>query len=335
MAARWSWPPDSVCGCRSDQSPAPGPPTRAARRPGARPSPRHAGRRAAAAPRERPTVRRGSNDACGSWNTSWTRRRSASARPCPSVGRNGRPSSRTSPLRRDGRGPTAMRGSVVLPQPDSPTRPDDLARRDGQVDAIDRPRRPGRPTGTSDGCRRAARIGHRAGLAGAPAGDAAVLERARAAGSRAAVVDRPAGSAARTRSRCRRPGHPAGQLRQPRVDARPRSRRERQRRGAQRDRCRGAPGRAMSSIAPAAPRRSRPAYSTAIRSATAAGHGQVVGHQQRARRPRSSTSPTSRSSTWAWTVASSAVVGSSARITSGPAASAAAIAARWRRPPDS
>ncbi len=37
--------------------------------------------------------------------------------------------------------------------------------------------------------------------------------------------------------------------------------------------------------------------------------------------------------TWAWTVTSSAVVGSSAMIRSGPRASAIAIMMRWRIPP--
>ncbi len=42
----------------------------------------------------------------------------------------------------------------------------------------------------------------------------------------------------------------------------------------------------------------------------------------------------SESSTWACTVTSSAVVGSSARITSGSLAMAMAITARWRMPPE-
>ena len=38
---------------------------------------------------------------------------------------------------------------------------------------------------------------------------------------------------------------------------------------------------------------------------------------------------------WAWTVTSSAVVGSSAISSAGPQISAIAIIARWRRPPES
>jgi len=38
---------------------------------------------------------------------------------------------------------------------------------------------------------------------------------------------------------------------------------------------------------------------------------------------------------WAWTVTSSAVVGSSAMITSGSLAIAIAITTRWRMPPES
>ena len=42
----------------------------------------------------------------------------------------------------------------------------------------------------------------------------------------------------------------------------------------------------------------------------------------------------SDSRTWAWTVTSSAVVGSSARMTSGLFAIAIAITTRWRMPPE-
>ena len=50
--------------------------------------------------------------------------------------------------------------------------------------------------------------------------------------------------------------------------------------------------------------------------------------------PVSSCAVSSVSSTWAWTVTSRAVVGSSAMITSGSLAIAMAIMARWRMPPE-
>ena len=51
--------------------------------------------------------------------------------------------------------------------------------------------------------------------------------------------------------------------------------------------------------------------------------------------PRSRTSPESRSRIWAWTITSSAVVGSSAMISAGRQARAIAIITRCRCPPDS
>ncbi len=51
--------------------------------------------------------------------------------------------------------------------------------------------------------------------------------------------------------------------------------------------------------------------------------------------PRSAWSRRSRSRICAWMVTSSAVVGSSAIRSAGPQASAMAIMARWRRPPES
>ena len=50
--------------------------------------------------------------------------------------------------------------------------------------------------------------------------------------------------------------------------------------------------------------------------------------------PVSSWTRRSISRIWAWTVTSSAVVGSSAMITSGSLAIAMAIIARWRMPPE-
>ena len=50
--------------------------------------------------------------------------------------------------------------------------------------------------------------------------------------------------------------------------------------------------------------------------------------------PRSSQILASRSSTWAWVVTSSAVVGSSATTTEGSLAIAIAISTRWRMPPE-
>ena len=50
--------------------------------------------------------------------------------------------------------------------------------------------------------------------------------------------------------------------------------------------------------------------------------------------PVSSSAVRSELSTWAWTVTSSAVVGSSARMTSGSLAMAMAMTTRWRIPPE-
>ena len=50
--------------------------------------------------------------------------------------------------------------------------------------------------------------------------------------------------------------------------------------------------------------------------------------------PVTSRAVRSTSSTWAWIVTSSAVVGSSAMITSGSLAIAIAIITRWRMPPE-
>ena len=63
-------------------------------------------------------------------------------------------------------------------------------------------------------------------------------------------------------------------------------------------------------------------------------HAQVVGDEQLAM-PSSACRSASRSSTWAWIETSSAETGSSQTITSGPGASARAMATRWRWPPDS
>ena len=61
---------------------------------------------------------------------------------------------------------------------------------------------------------------------------------------------------------------------------------------------------------------------------------QVVGDEQQGHAPVTH-SARSRSRIWAWTVTSSAVVGSSAMSTDGSQASAIAIITRWRMPPDS
>ncbi|CAM5281697.1 hypothetical protein SALBM311S_05127 [Streptomyces alboniger] len=77
----------------------------------------------------------------------------------------------------------------------------------------------------------------------------------------------------------------------------------------------------------------RPAYITAILSATSATtpRSWVIRI-----RPMSYSrcNSASRSMTWAWTVTSRAVVGSSAMISSGSSASAIAIMMRWRIPPE-
>ena len=51
--------------------------------------------------------------------------------------------------------------------------------------------------------------------------------------------------------------------------------------------------------------------------------------------PSSRTSPSSSATISAWTIVSSALVGSSAISSFGPAAIAAAMATRWRWPPES
>src|SRR6185312_7234700 len=76
-----------------------------------------------------------------------------------------------------------------------------------------------------------------------------------------------------------------------------------------------------------------PAYITAARRHTWATTGRSWVTRIMAR-PRSSVRRTSSSRIWACTMTSSAVVGSSARRTLGLHASAIAIAARWRMPPE-
>ena len=78
----------------------------------------------------------------------------------------------------------------------------------------------------------------------------------------------------------------------------------------------------------------RPAYITATRSACCATTPRSWVMSSSARRKRAFRSR-SRSRIWPWIVTSSAVVGSSAMSSLGWQASAAAISARWRRPPDS
>ena len=78
----------------------------------------------------------------------------------------------------------------------------------------------------------------------------------------------------------------------------------------------------------------RPAYITAIRSLTSASTDRswlIISIPT----PSSLTSPESTSSTWACTITSSAVVGSSAMISEGRQASAIAIITRCRCPPES
>ena len=315
--------PTACAGWRSAR-PARGRPARAARPTWRRSCRRPAGRAARnGSPPSAPTVRRGSNEACGSWNTSWTRRRSAAlhrpvraeegpaveqhvalVRPVEAHRRSARASSCRSPTRRPGPRSPPPRPTGRRHRPPGPT---PLADRKSD----------GRPR---------ARARSRAGL---PARQHATRppRRRRGPGSSPAVIDRERAARRERAADPARRGHPSGQLRQPR---------------ASRIRGRGANGsaaarsaidvgmRRSAAMSSAAGRSStmRPAYITAIRSATAAATARSWVTSSSAT-SSSATSPTSRSSICAWTVASSAVVGSSARITSGRAASAAAIAARW------
>ena len=78
----------------------------------------------------------------------------------------------------------------------------------------------------------------------------------------------------------------------------------------------------------------RPAYMTATRSAISATTPMSWVMRMMAV-PVSSRSAWSRSKIWAWTVTSSAVVGSSAIRMRGRHARAMAIITRWRMPPES
>ena len=78
----------------------------------------------------------------------------------------------------------------------------------------------------------------------------------------------------------------------------------------------------------------RPAYITASRSQTAVSTDRSWVMNSMVS-PRSARSPASRASTWAWTIRSRAVVGSSATSSSGSQASAMAMSTRCRWPPDS
>ena len=73
----------------------------------------------------------------------------------------------------------------------------------------------------------------------------------------------------------------------------------------------------------------RPAYMTAIRSHTAASVDRSWVMKITAR-PKRSWRSSSSLSTWAWTITSSAVVGSSAISSFGSQASESAISTRWR-----
>jgi len=73
---------------------------------------------------------------------------------------------------------------------------------------------------------------------------------------------------------------------------------------------------------------------TAIRSQVVASTDRSWVISSRAR-PSSRRSSSSRASTWAWTITSRAVVGSSAISSRGEQARAMAIITRWRWPPDS
>ena len=77
----------------------------------------------------------------------------------------------------------------------------------------------------------------------------------------------------------------------------------------------------------------RPPYMTAMRSATSTATP-ISWVTKITPSPNSRCNSRSSSSTWICTVASSAVVGSSASSTLGRQASASAIIARWRMPPD-
>src|SRR4051812_2808926 len=83
----------------------------------------------------RPTRMRGSSDANGSWNTIWTRVVRLTGRRPPDM--TGAPAMRAAPDV-GGRMPTMTRPSVDFPQPDSPTRPQHLARTDRQRHAVER-----------------------------------------------------------------------------------------------------------------------------------------------------------------------------------------------------
>ena len=120
MPTRWRWPPDSSCGRRSAS--ARRSPTRssssATRAVALRRRPDRAARRAPRA-RCRPTVQRGSSEPYGSWNTGWTRRRSARG-PCPGLGDGRRRRTRSRrPSGRSAEDAAAERASC--PSPDSPT----------------------------------------------------------------------------------------------------------------------------------------------------------------------------------------------------------------------
>ena len=85
-----------------------------------------------------PTVMRGLSEEYGSWKITWIRRRTARSCRCVQRARGRRP--RTRSRRSVGSSSCRMqRPTVVLPQPDSPTRPERLARaRCVKLDVVDR-----------------------------------------------------------------------------------------------------------------------------------------------------------------------------------------------------
>src|SRR2546428_5177068 len=121
MAMRCRWPPENSCGYRVAARA--GRPTRSSssatrrRRPAASRSVLITSGSATMAP----TRMRGSSDAYGSWKTAWTERRYARSPSRPSADTS-RPSNRMLPAVGFSR-PRMSLDVVVLPQPDSPTRP--------------------------------------------------------------------------------------------------------------------------------------------------------------------------------------------------------------------
>ena len=298
------------------------------------------------------TVCRGLSAPVGSCSTSWTRRRYALQRR-GAVYVSGWPGDATAPAV-GSTSPRIARASVVLPQPDSPT----SARISPGATARSTPSTARWPAAARGRGRSTPRLVHLQGrhvrrrvdcIAPRRSRDAAVAAHGDARRPRAAA---PAGAQHAARRRSRSGPSATGQrgwnVQPGRQVARERAGRRAARAGRSRDA--GSPmrreraaerpavrvqrvARRPSSAGPSST--IRPAYMTATRSQVDDEHRQVVADDHHADAEVARPASVIRSSTWACTMTSSAVVGSSAMTSRGRQASAIAIITRCFCPPES